>query len=179
MDPIYSLTVVMLIAFVFAFAGSHKLMNYARQAAIVADYRVVAAWLVPLLAPLIIVLELAVVVLVLLPGTRLAGFSLAIGLLLIYMFAIGLNLVRGRTSIDCGCGWGSHGQQISVWLIVRNMTMIVVIVMALLPSTNRSLHLVDWILAAIAGTALIAIYSIGDLLIANWSKLSKLKIAHR
>ena len=87
-------------------------------------------------------------------------------------------LARGRTSIDCGCGWGSRGQQISAWLILRNWTMIAVSVAALLPSTNRSLHLADWILAVFAGTALIVIYSIGDLLIANWSKLSKLKSAH-
>ncbi len=178
LDPIYSLTISILIAFVFAFAGIHKIMDYARHAGVVADYRVVPAWFVPLLAPLLIVLEFGVAVLVLLPGTRSAGLILTIGLLLIYIFSIALNLLRGRSFIDCGCGWGSQGHQISAWLIFRNVTMVVITMAAFLPSTNRSLHLVDWILAAFAGTAVIIIYSIGDLLIANWSKLSKLKSAH-
>ena len=174
MDPVYSLTVAILIAFVFALAGIHKVMDYARHVGVVADYRVVPAWIVPLLAPLIIVVEFGVAVLVLLPGARSAGLILTIGLLLIYIFSIGLNLLRGRTFIDCGCGWGSQGHQISVWLIFRNLTMIAVTVAALLPSTNRSLHLVDWALTIFAGTAVIAIYYIGDLLIANGSKLGKL-----
>jgi len=175
LDPIYSLTIVILIAFVFALAGLHKVMDYARHTGVVADYRVVPAWTVPLLAPLLIVLEFGAVVLVLLPGARSAGLILTMGLLLIYIFSIGLNLVRGRTSIDCGCGWGSQDHQISAWLIFRNLAMMVVVAAALLPSANRSLHLVDWVLAAFAGTAVIAVYFIGDLLIANWSKLSKLK----
>lgn len=174
LDPIYSLTIAVLIAFVFALAAIHKALDYARHAGVVADYRVVPAWSVPVLAPLLIVLEFAVVVLVLLPGTRSAGLILTTGLLLIYFFSIGLNLVRGRTSIDCGCGWGSQGHPISGWLIFRNLTMIGIAVAALLPSTNRPLQLVDWILAAFAGTALIAIYSIGDLLMANGSKLRKI-----
>jgi len=176
LDPIYSLTIAVLIAFVFALAAIHKVLDYSRHAGVVADYRVVPEWSVPMLAPLLIVLEFAVVVFVLLPGTRSAGLILTTGLLLIYIFSIALNLVRGRTSIDCGCGWGSQGHPISAWLIFRNLVMIAVTVAALLPSTNRLLHLGDWILAAFAGTAVIAIYSIGDLLIANGSKLRKISL---
>ncbi len=178
LDPIYSLTIVILIAFVFALAGIHKAMDFARHAGVVADYRVVPAWTVPLLAPLVVVLELGAAFLVLIPLFRSTGLILIIGLLLIYIYSLGLNLVRGRTSIDCGCGWGSKGHQISAWLIVRNLTMMMLAAAALLPSSNRSLYLVDWILAAFGGAAVIVIYYIGDLLIANWSKLSKLKSAH-
>ena len=177
-DPIYSLTIALLIAFIFALAGIHKAMDFARHAGVVADYRVVPAWSVPLLAPLIVILELGAAFLVLIPLTRSTGLILTMGLLLIYIFSIGLNLARGRKFIDCGCGWGSQGHHISAWLIVRNLTMMVITAVALLPSTNRSLYLVDWILAALGGDAVIVIYYIGDLLIANWSKLSKLKLAH-
>ena len=178
LDPIYSLTIAILIAFVFALAGIHKVMDFARHAGVVADYRVVPAWAVPLLAALVVVLEFGAVFLVLIPLTRSTGLILIMGLLLIYIYSIGLNLNRGRTSIDCGCGWGSQVHQISAWLIVRNLTMMVIIAVALLPSTNRPLYLVDWILAAFGGAAVIVIYYIGDLLIANWSKLNKLKSAY-
>jgi hypothetical protein len=177
LDPVYSLTIAILIAFVFAAAGIHKAMNFSHHAGVVADYRVVPAWVVPLLAPLIIVLEFAVVVLVLIPDTRSAGVILTTGLLFVYILSIALNLVRGRTFIDCGCSWGSQGHQISAWLIARNLIMVAVALLALLPSANRSLQLMDWILAALAGTAVIAVYLIGDLLIANGSKLRKLNAA--
>ena len=178
LDPIYSLTIAILIAFVFALAGIHKVMDFARHAGVVADYRVVPAWSVPLLAPLVVVLELGAAFLVLMPFTRSTGLILIMGLLPIYIISIGLNLARGRKFIDCGCGWGSQSHQISAWLIVRNLTMMGITAVALLPSTNRPLYLVDWILAAFGGAAVIVIYYIGDLLIANGSKLSKLKSAH-
>jgi len=175
LDPIYSLIVVILVAFVFAHAATHKVMEYTRHVAIVADYQVMPAQFVPLLAPLVIVLEFAAAILVLLPATRSMGLILAAGLLLAYVFSISLNLLRGRTSIDCGCGWGSQEHPISGLMLIRNLLFIAVILTALLPLANRSLHLADWILVALAGSAVIAIYYIGDLLIANWLNLRKLK----
>jgi uncharacterized membrane protein YphA (DoxX/SURF4 family) len=175
LDPIYSLIVTILVAFVFAHAATHKAMDYTRHVAIVADYQVMPAQFVPLLAPLVIVLEFAAAILVLLTATRPMGLILAAGLLLAYLFSIGLNLLRGRTSIDCGCGWGSQEHPISGWLLIRNLLFVAVILSALLPLANRSLHLADWILVVLASSAVIAIYYIGDLLIANWLKLRKLK----
>lgn len=175
LDPIYSLIVAILVAFVFVHAATHKVMDYARYVGIVADYRVMPAWFVPFLAPLVIVLEFAAAILALLPATRSMGLILATGLLLAYLLSIGLNLLRGRMSIDCGCGWGSQKHPISGWLLFRNLLFIAAILSVLLPMANRSLHLADWILVALAGTAVIAVYYIGDLLIANWLKLRKLK----
>lgn len=175
LDPIYSQIVAALVAFVFAHAATHKVMEYARHVGIVADYQIMPAWFVPLLAPLIIVLEFAAAILVLLPATRSTGLILAAGLLLAYLFSIGLNLQRGRTSIDCGCGWGSQEHPISGWLLIRNLLFILATASALLPLANRSLYLADWILVALASSAVIAVYYIGDSLIVNWLKLRKLK----
>ncbi len=175
LDPIHSLIVAILVAFVFAHAATHKVLDYTRHVGIVANYRVMPAWFVPLLAPLVIILEYAAAILALLPATRPTGLILAAGLLLAYLFSIGLNLLRGRTSIDCGCGWGSQEHPISGWLLIRNLLFAAVTLSALLPLANRSLHLADWILVALASSAVIAVYYIGDLLIANWLKLGKLK----
>jgi hypothetical protein len=175
LDPIYSQAVAIFFAFVFAFAGHHKVMDYSRHVGIVADYQLVPASFVPVAAPLVIILEFASAALVLLAVTRAAGLVLSVGLLVIYLFSIGLNLLRGRRSIDCGCGWGSQGHQLSAWLIFRNLLMIGAALAALLPLIDRSLQLADWILVIFTASALIAIYFIGDLLIANGSRLSKLK----
>ena len=175
LDPIYSLIVTLLVAFVFAHAATHKVMEYARHVEIVADYQVMPAQFVPLLAPLVIILEYAAASLVLLPAIRSMGLLLAAGLLLAYLFSIGLNLLRGRTTIDCGCGWGSQEHSISGWLLIRNLLFVAATALALLPLANRALHLADWVFVALASSAVIAIYYIGDLLIANWLKLRKLK----
>ena len=175
LDPIYSLIVTLRVAVVFAHAATHNVLAYTRHVASVAEYQGMPARLVPLLAPLVIVLEFAAAILVLLPATRPMGLILAAGLLLAYLFSIGLNLLRGRTSIDCGCGWGSQAHPISGWLLIRNLLYIAITQMALLPLANRSMHLADWILIALASSAVIAIYYIGDLLIANGLKLRKLK----
>jgi hypothetical protein len=175
LDPIYSHIVALLVTFVFAHAATHKVMEYTRHVGIVADYQVMPAQFVPLLAPLIIILEFSAAILALLPATRSTGLILAVGLLLVYLLSIGLNLLRGRTSIDCGCGWGSQKHPISGWLLIRNLLFIIIILPTLLPLANRTLHLADWILVAFASSAVIAVYYIGDVLIANWLKLHKLK----
>ncbi len=178
LDPIYSLAVAVLIAFVFARAGLHKLIDFPRHLAIIRDYRIAPGWLAPLLAPVVVILEVTVAALVLWPASRSPALALAAGLLLAYVCAIGLNLLRGRTSIDCGCGWGSHEQRISNWLLVRNLLLIGVALAARLPVAERPLNLLDWFLLAFTSLALIAVYSIGDSLIANWLKLSQLKSVH-
>ncbi len=178
LDPVFSLTIAILIAFVFARAGLHKVMEYSRHVEIVADYQVAPRWLAPLLAPLVIILEFAAAALALWPATRSTGLVLAAGLLLAYGFSIGLNLLRGRTSIDCGCAWGSQGQRISGWLLLRNILLIGVSLAVLAPMAQRSLNVLDWFLTAGASLAVIAVYVIGDLLIANGSKLSRLKSLH-
>jgi len=178
LDPIYPLAVAALIAFVFAQAGLHKLLGFARHVEIVRQYRMAPEWLLPLLAPAVVVLESTVAVLVLWPDSRTSGLILAAALLLAYGLSIGLNLLRGRTSIDCGCGWGSHGQRISNWLLIRNALLAGLALAGCLPVAERPLGVIDWLLVALAGLALIAVYAIGELLIANWLKLSQLRSAH-
>ncbi|MEL7028072.1 MAG: MauE/DoxX family redox-associated membrane protein, partial [Pseudomonadota bacterium] len=42
-----------------------------------------------------------------------AGFAPAAVLFAIYALAVAINLARGRTEIDCGCGWGERGAGIT------------------------------------------------------------------
>jgi hypothetical protein len=52
---------------------------------------------------------------------REAAALLACILLLSYAAAIGINLLRGRTGIHCGCG--TVGQGISIWHVLRNVVL--------------------------------------------------------
>ena len=55
--------------------------------------------------------------------TRFAALASA-GLFLLFLVAMGINLVRGRKDLDCGCSGKKHSQKIGWKTIARNMVLI-------------------------------------------------------
>jgi len=101
-------------------AATHKLKNRLEFSGIIAQYRLVPKGTENVVAVLSALLE--VVAALCLLFTPLIGAVLAAGLLLGYAVAIGINLLRGRRHIDCGCGGDST--PISVALVWRNLVMV-------------------------------------------------------
>jgi hypothetical protein len=108
---------------VFLRAILHKAGSYVEYVGQVRDYRILPEVLVPTMAAILLVLECAAVAGLILPQTRGIAAGLASGLLLGYAAAIGVNLLRGRNTIDCGCGGG--GQGISALHLLRNAVLAV------------------------------------------------------
>jgi uncharacterized membrane protein len=105
---------------VFARALLHKLGGFDEFVGTVANYRLVP-W--PRAAALALTAaELAIVAGLLLPASRRAAAAGGALLLAAYALAIWINLRRGRTSIDCGCG--GQGQGISLLHVARNAALI-------------------------------------------------------
>ena len=104
------------LAVVFLVSVSHKLRDYPRFKASLSAYRLFPQSILPIVAPVVVALEVAAVVAILLPSGP--GKWLAFGLLTTYTGALGVNLARGNTSIDCGCG--DAPTPISGWLLLRN-----------------------------------------------------------
>lgn len=104
------------LAVVFLVSVSHKLRDYPRFKASLSAYRLFPQSILPIVAPVVVALEVAAVVAILLPSGP--GKWLAFGLLMTYTGALGVNLARGNTSIDCGCG--DAPTPISGWLLLRN-----------------------------------------------------------
>lgn len=73
-----------------------------------------------------------------------AGLA-ATGLLVIYGLAIGINLLRGRSEIDCGCLGPAARQPLSSWLLARNGILAFGAALTSLPLSSRSLHPIDGI----------------------------------
>lgn len=102
----------------------HKLRSLDGFHAVLADYRLVPGWLLRPAALAIASCEgtLAGIWLVtpwLGEATIFAGVGTAV-LMAVYGGAITLNLLRGRSWIDCGCG---AGEQLSWILVVRNLVL--------------------------------------------------------
>ncbi len=151
------------LAGVFAAAVVHKLGDYLAFRGILDQYRILPSGLVPLAAPLVILLEGAACLALAVPPWRLLGAWLAGGLLLTYMAAMGLNLyVRRRTAVDCGCG--AAPTPLSGWLLLRNALLLGLVPCAALPAAVDAMACA---LAAVVAVFLWLAYGAGNQLLAN------------
>jgi len=159
LDPTLSLIITLGTALLFGAAAGHKLADWRRFRAALGNYRLLPEPLVPAVAVAVVALEIAACVLLLLPTLREAGAVLAAGLLALYAIAIGVNLARGRTSIDCGCLGVGRRAPISRWMVGRNLGLAAVVLLAALPRGARELAVLDFVTIAGALLSLAALYS--------------------
>ena len=106
-------------ALLFASAAFHKARHFAHFAAVFRAYRLVPPALP--LAAFVPILELSVAAGLLLPVARPAAAVTGAALLLLYATAIGVNLLRGRHDLSCGCGGPDERRPIAAWMVVRNL----------------------------------------------------------
>ena len=170
LDPLYIKVLALAFALLLAAAAWHKLSDPGRFRGILAAYRILPEALTAPAAWLLAILEAGLAIAWAL-GWNLSMTAPATAALFgIYMLAIGLNLLRGRTFIDCGCGFGAaggSGQQLSNHLLLRNALLIAAALTAALPATARELLLIDY--AGLVGACLVLalIYAGGNQLLLN------------
>ena len=131
------------------------------------EYRLLWPSLVSPVAGLIVLAELCVVAALLQPGTKMPGALLAILLLLVYAAVIGINLLRGRTDMSCGCSWGRAHEPIQPAHVFRNLALAALAGVILLPHTGRELLWLDWLSAVFATLVLALIYMAAEALVKN------------
>ena len=165
------------LAGIFLFAAAHKLRNYLAFRGILGQYRLLPEPLVPAAASAVIAAEVAagLALLVLAPVgliSRAAAAFMAALLLCVYTGAIAVNLVRGRTTIDCGCG--GEPTPLSGWLVARNGFLLLLAwtaataAAAEAPATQATPGL--YLLAAAPTVFLWCAYAIANQLLANRPK---------
>lgn len=174
MNPVFVQVSSYILSYVFVTAALHKWRGRARFEGILQNYRVLPRFAVRPAAVLLPPLEFALGV-ALFPGGGLAAWPAA-ALLILYSAAIALNLLRGRRSIDCGCGGTEHGQTLSEWLLLRNAILIVFATLAAVPMSARSLAWYEWIIVLFASGAGCLFYHTGNLLLVNRDLLRNLRL---
>lgn len=150
-----------LLASIFTRALYAKYRHREEFFGVVANYRLLPVSLAREAAWLVLVLE-GLVVLSLVSGYAMAwGATLAGVLLCLFAFAIGINLVRGRTEIDCGCFHGELRQPIGPELLVRNALLAATACLPLLTDTTSAgtLQLVN---GFGAGMSVFFLYLVGE-----------------
>lgn len=112
-----------LLSAIFLQASLQKIRYREQLPGVISNYRILPARLVPAAARLLPLLELVVGITLLVPSS---GSTLAAGCLLaLFTAAMITNLVRGRTSIDCGCFQSGLRQELGWELVWRNGVLMV------------------------------------------------------
>jgi uncharacterized membrane protein YphA (DoxX/SURF4 family) len=122
LDPVVCMALALLLGWVMAEAGLHKLREPLRFGGIIDAYRLLPGGFGARIAWPLGALELLAGCALLVPFTQAGAASLVVALLAFYALAIGINLARGRRDIDCGCG--GVAQPLSWTLIVRNALLV-------------------------------------------------------
>jgi hypothetical protein len=142
-DPVPVLLARAALALLFASAAWHKLRDAHGFRLVLAAYRVLPDALVTAAGRTITALEAGVALAWIVAAGGVLAAAGAIGLLATYSSAIAVNLLRGRRTIDCGCGVGGAPQPIGAWLLARNAGLAALALFAIRPVGARALVWAD------------------------------------
>jgi hypothetical protein len=173
-DPLVRAILSAFFAVLFANAAWHKLQDRPAFEQAFAAYKIVPQGLNPLAAIALPFIELSSVALLVYTPSRASGLLLVYCMLVIYGLAMTVNLLRGRQSIDCGCG--AQSQQLSWALVFRNALLALLAFWAfwatwaaqrVILSQERSLDWLDYLSFGTASLALYGLYAIANVLLAQ------------
>lgn len=165
LDPVILYSLVGVFALLFAFSALEKYQDMAGFRLKLENYQVLPAALVSGMTNLFFLVEIVTATLLLTPA-YLYGVALSAILMLAYTSGIAINLARGRTYIDCGC-LGSQGEGISGYHLLRNGTLIVLMLVCFMPVIERQLLWLDYSTIVLFLGASAASYATANLMIAH------------
>jgi Methylamine utilisation protein MauE len=154
-DPLLAWPIALCMSMLFGAAAANKLRAIAEFCDALQAYRLLPQGGELVAAPVIIGCELLCAVGLWWQAARAPVAILSAGLLLLYAFAIGVNLLRGRRNIDCGCSLGSSRQAIASWMVWRNLALAALSLSLCFPALPRAIGMLDRL--DIAGVTLTSI----------------------
>ena len=160
MDPVLAVVLRGALALLFVVAALHKLRDRDAFRATLDAYALLPSALTAPLARAVPLVELVAALLLVVPRAAAVGASIAVLLLSVYALAMGVNLLRGRRDLDCGCMGPGARSPIGPELLVRNLFLIVVALVAgFAPIHARALVWVDFVTVPLAVAVLAALYA--------------------
>lgn len=174
-DPVLPLIVELGLGLLFLSACVHKLRDFSVFKATLEDYQLVPTALSSLISVCIIAAEGLAALGLLSRLYVMPAITCGVVLLSLYSAAMGINLLRGRRDIDCGCTGPAMRQSISQWMVARNVVLAGTAIFVLAPQVPRDLGLVDLMTVVLGVTTAALIYNSANFLIANGPKLQQLR----
>ncbi|MBI2800892.1 MAG: DoxX family protein [Gammaproteobacteria bacterium] len=174
-DPVVVAIVSFALAAIFLTGAADKLKARDVFVSVVQAYGLLPIPLVVVFSFAIAVAELLIGAALLIPATWPFSQTAALGLLVIVSGAIVINLLRGRTELDCGCGGASADQPLSWGLVLRNVGLGALIALTLIPLQARALTSLDYATMAVGTVALFGLYAATNQLLANAPRVASLR----
>jgi hypothetical protein len=156
-------------ALLFGSAAWSKFADREVFRGVLGAYRILPGGLLESMAVLLPTAEAAAAILLLIPATQPAGARLAGALAGCFAVAIGINVARGRTMIDCGCGGARGRQTVTSGLVLANLLLALVFTSSAQPRSVAT-GMTGEIIAAAAGTSLYLLYATYRTLSAEWAR---------
>jgi hypothetical protein len=173
LDPIVLTLISVSFGLMFLLASAHKFRALDEFRAVLDDYRVVPAMIVPVVAVSLPLFE---------AGLGLAWLILKIELwlpttvlLVLYTASISINLLRGRVHISCGCGFGAStktDEALSWGLVIRNVILISAALITSMPVASRAVGVLDYVTLVAALIAIFLLFAAGNQLIRNMAAIN-------
>jgi hypothetical protein len=160
------------IAMIFALSAIHSMRDWAVYTAQVTQYKIlpvrlarIASWILP-------PVQLAIGIMLVITNTACMP---GLALMALFTAAIAINVARGRTDIECGCG-GATGQKLSWALVTRNIILCGLLAVGLTaPNTSWDAATLVTIIGATA--FLVTLYFAAGQLLANAQALTPRRAA--
>ena len=159
---------------VLVFGALSKLRDWPAFREAVSAYRLLPDPLVAIVALALPVLEALAGVALLVDDLHVAGAYAAMAVVGVATAAVAINVWRGRTDIDCGCGGLEGRQRLSWGLVARNAALIVVLAAGIVAPAPRVNALGAATLVA-ATLAFVTLFVAASQLVANRPFLLELR----
>jgi hypothetical protein len=159
-DPLFILTLSFSLSALLAGSAVHQLTAWGEWQGVVQNYRLLPLGWVAAAAALLPATEILIAVALLLPPGRWLGACVAAALFCLYAAAMGINISRGRTAIDCGCFGSRLRHGISAWMVVRNLLLASFALLLCLPASPRSVSAADVLFSVILVVTLGFLYPV-------------------
>jgi uncharacterized membrane protein YphA (DoxX/SURF4 family) len=166
LDPLLLFTTQLFLGLLLLAAGLHKAADLRRVTAVIAAYRVLPAALRRPMASLVMGVEIAIGLALLIPFTRRPAALMAAALLALYMTLMAVSLLPGHRDVDCGCSFRDSTTQPSAYHIIRNGTLVIFALCAVMPDSGRAIGWLEKSQIAAAVVSLALIYLSVDALLA-------------
>lgn len=175
LDPVLARTCGAALAVILLLGAWQKLRDLAVFEASVELYRLLPERMVPLFARLFPLAEAVAGAALLFEASRNAGFVLGLAVLGAATLAVAINVARGHTDIDCGCGGAEGHTRLSWALVARNTVLLTLLTLGAQPGSERALVWIDYLSVAGGTLMLITLYAAANQLLANHPNLAQLR----
>jgi len=166
-DPAITSLLVIALAAIFAWSAATKLADVEMFAGAVATYRLIPRALEKVLAWSVPLCEGACAVGLFFSATRARAAVGLVLLLCVFTGAIAINLLRGRTHIDCGCFGAALRQELSAWLLARNGVLILLAALVAAPAGTRAMERMDYVTTGVGAATMVMLYASANYALAN------------